>query len=95
MVLNHPTGNALANFQSDIAKISLVRNLRGPQNNLIRFSFNEVNQTRIAVGYLHSQTNNFAEHLIQRKLGTHNITNPMKKANQGRWWFHMTQCRHI
>ena len=72
-----------------------MRDLRSPQNNLVCFAFDQVDQAGIAVGYLNSQTNNFAEHLIQRKLGTHNIANPMKKANQGRWWFHMTQCRHI
>jgi hypothetical protein len=65
VVFNNPTCHALTDFQSYVAQISLMRNLRGPQYNFVRFAFNQINQAGIAVGYLNRETHNLSEHLVE------------------------------
>jgi hypothetical protein len=72
-----------------------MRNLRGAENNLVRFAFDEINQTRIAASHLDRETDYLAQHLVQREFGADNATDSMKKRNlSGRGLHENCRSRH-
>jgi hypothetical protein len=58
-------------FHAKVPEIGSVRHLRSSQNHLGRLMFQQVNQTCVAIGDLRRETDNFAQHFVERSLRTY------------------------
>jgi hypothetical protein len=93
-MLHHPSRYTFADFQTNIAEIGLVRNLRRPKHDFVCLALYQVNQAGIAVSDLHCEADDLAQHFVEREFGTHDAADPMEEANKRSRRFYVTHCRH-
>src|SRR5690242_1608619 len=94
-VLHYPPRHAFPNSQAQIAEIALVWNLGRTQHDIVRFALNQINEACVAFRDPSSETNDFAQHLVERELGTDDVTDPMKKPDLGSGVLRKTCGGHI
>ena len=67
----------------------------GSPLNFVRLAFQQVNQARVAFGYLSGKSDYFAEHFIQRQLGANDATDTMQERELGSRRLHNVKSCHI
>jgi len=77
LVLDHPASDTFADFQSEIAELGGVRDLRGHEDHLAGLLFEKVDQAGVTAGDLRGHADHFSEHFLERAQGADNAADAM------------------
>ena len=80
-ILSHPSRDAFAHLQSDVADFLGMGQLRCPEYDLLAASVYQIHQTGVTASYLDRQTNQFLEHLLQREIGTDDVADLVQQLD--------------
>src|SRR5580658_2800944 len=94
LMLGDPPCYAFAHLHAQISKRGCVRYLGGAQNYFIAVWFQQVDKACIALRHLRGESDNLAQHFIERQLGADNAADPMQERYMGTWWFHNAYRGH-